>query len=205
MKNLQPKEEAFIRAYCNIASNTFGNGTASVKAAGYKVKNDDVASVYAVRLLGKDKVKLAMDELKGVIREAFKLDVEHYLMDLDRKLKAGGKDVKISREWILGLRVALEKEQMIGGGNKMAVQVNIGEACPTCGQTAGILAEALERIKRRRLGPDVDTPQIQDVGMLKESDTPTTRAIKSTTPTALKTVDCLPLESKTEVNTDKAV
>ncbi len=113
-----PRQQKYIENYLNPNSDTYGNGVQSVIKAGY-TGNYDSACQRANRLR-KAKVSEIMEEMK----EDFKLDIQYYLKDLDTKLRAGGKDTKISREWLLGLRTALETENRIGAAGSTQVQVN---------------------------------------------------------------------------------
>ena len=128
MDELTVKEASFLKYYTDKDSPTYGNGTQSLIRAGYKVKNSNVAGVLANKLLRKDKVKTAMAKHM----DGYKLDLEHYLKDLDKKLKAGGEDIKFSREWLVAFRTACELEGRLGPQNSVALQVNLGQPCPTC-------------------------------------------------------------------------
>ena len=59
-KKLTIKEKAFCREYAKT-----GNGTQSVIKAGYKAKNDKVASVTAVRLLGNSRIQEEITRITG--------------------------------------------------------------------------------------------------------------------------------------------
>ena len=124
MKELSQKEQRFIALYTNPNNKkTFGNGTMSVIEAGYIVCSRNMAGVYANRLLRKDKIVKTI----GGAMEEFKMDIARYCSDLDRMLKEGGKAKKPSREWLQGLRIALEKENRLGKGSIQATQINIGQ------------------------------------------------------------------------------
>lgn len=124
------KEQAFITAYTDINSNTYGNGTKSIYKAGYTVKNDKCAGVYAVRLLNKDRIKRYMEEKL----EAWELDVNNHIRSMSETISElmdkarGGKKLtvgeldKLSRP----IRLLCEYSGKIGSGHNTAIQINLG-------------------------------------------------------------------------------
>jgi len=130
VKDLNLREQAFLRAYSDPSSKTFGNGTASIKVAGYKVSSDKAASVYAVRLLGKDRVKEAIRSMS----EQFELDFMKHVKTLDKKISALAESGKITREELQGYRLLGELAGAVGPKNQTNIQLNVGQECPVCHQ-----------------------------------------------------------------------
>ena len=56
---LTPRQEAFCLAYAKC-----GNATEAYKAAGYKAKSDKVAGANAARMIGNDRVKARLGQLR---------------------------------------------------------------------------------------------------------------------------------------------
>lgn len=168
MKELTPKERAFLQAYFNKDSPTYSNGTQSIKRAGYKVGSDLMAGVLAHKILKKDKIMTKIAEQAG----EFKLDLSTYLSDLDKKLKSAGKTVTLSREWIQGLRLAAELAGKLGSGHQVNIailqkDVQSGKPCPVCGASCmgeSRLAEILESAKVE------GTQQIRDAELIVAKD-----------------------------------
>jgi phage terminase small subunit len=71
-----PKELLFCKAYIIDF-----NGTKAYKEAGYKIKNDNVASVQATRMLSKPKIAHKINELKKDREEKLEVNAEWVLKE----------------------------------------------------------------------------------------------------------------------------
>lgn len=78
MKRLTMKEQAFLKAYTDSKSDTFGNGTRSILKAGYKCKNDNVAGNRAWNTLKKAKVVKAMEK----VARSFECEIQKQAEDV---------------------------------------------------------------------------------------------------------------------------
>lgn len=151
MKELTPKEQKFLELYTDPSSNTFGNGTQSIIKAGYRVKNEKVAGIYAVRLLAKGRIKKYMEEKMS----EFELDMTKHLRTLDKKISSLADEGKITREELQGYRLLGEFAGRLGGKNIAAIQVNFqnfksGETCPYCGYDGRtVLGEGYQELMKR--------------------------------------------------------
>jgi hypothetical protein len=148
MKELTLKEQRFIDLYTNPENReTFGNATKSVKQAGYLVKNDDVAGVYGVRLLRKDRIKLRMEEMM----EKFEIDVSKHFRTLDKKLDNLAQEGKISREELMAVRLFAEAQGVIGKGG-INVGIAIGDRpCADCPHSKPLFVDLTAEEDARRI------------------------------------------------------
>ena len=81
MKELTPKQAAFIEAYCNNQSETFGNASKSYVKAGYKPSAQDRQN--ACRLVTKSYMKQAITDYaaKNETRQAYTADIVRQRID----------------------------------------------------------------------------------------------------------------------------
>ena len=81
MQGLTPKQAAFIEAYCNNQSETFGNASKSYVKAGYKPSAQDRQN--ACRLVTKSYMKQAITDYaaKNETRQAYTADIVRQRID----------------------------------------------------------------------------------------------------------------------------
>ena len=73
-RKLTMKEKAFCREYAKT-----GNGTQSIIKAGYKAKNDKVASVTATRLLGNPRIQAEIVRITGAKEKKAIMDAQEVM------------------------------------------------------------------------------------------------------------------------------
>lgn len=86
LAGLPPRRRAFVQAYADPASPTFGNGTQAAKAAGYSPR---AADVEASRLLGNARVQEATEAIlaRHISRDELVRGMADYFRDADPKVR----------------------------------------------------------------------------------------------------------------------
>lgn len=133
---LTMKEARFIELYTNpVNKDTFGNGTESVKQAGYSHKNDACAGVMSCRLLKKGRIMDAINEVE--VKREFDLQEEFdehtkTISDILKQIKVKG---RYTREDLQAFGRLGEVAGKIGGGNRTNILIQNGQQCDKCGMT----------------------------------------------------------------------